>query len=140
MTKKRDKRGWILIVEAVLAILVLFSFLFMTIARQASQAKQFDKEEYFYSVMNTLALKAEKDAVIRSYVVQEDPNIELIENLLGLELRLMGVKKIGLNATVCDVEEVCDIEIKAEDVYTTEVVIVTEERDYKKLKIFIWES
>lgn len=136
----QEKRGWILIIEAILAILILFGFLFVTIARQASQARQFDKEEFFYSILSTLALKAEKNEMIRDYVAQSTPNIELIENLLTLELTKMGLKKIKLGVGVCNINEECEVTVEdAEEIYTTDVVIATKLDEYKRLKIFIWE-
>jgi len=131
------KRGWILIVEAVLAVLILFGFLFTAISKQTQQIKIINKGEYLYDVVNELTLRAEKNNNIRNSVISNQD----VNSLLGAELEQMNIKTINLDSVICDLTESCDINIKAEEVYSAEVIISTNSTNYevKKLKIFIWE-
>ena len=68
----KEKKGWILIVEAVIAVLILFGFLFTAISKQAQQTQNVDSEDFFYDVVSEMVLFAEKDDLIRESVINGD--------------------------------------------------------------------
>ncbi len=135
----KRKRGWILIVEAVLAVLILFGFLFTAIGKQAQQTKPADKGEYLYSVVNDLAIKVENDDMIRMYVLEGEGNEEEINNILE------GMTNENVTSCISFVDETCQpnqFNLEKEEIYSAEIIIATNSTSYKvkKLKIFIWEK
>ncbi|UZE93944.1 MAG: hypothetical protein IB618_04280 [Candidatus Pacearchaeota archaeon] len=138
----KRKEGWILIVESVIAIMILFGFLFTTIAKQSEQIKVVDKGEYLYNVVNELAFRAEKNETIRNFALKEKK--DEVKSLLIIELSEMNVKGIILESKICNPDdEFCDIPVSEDvgDIYSSEIIIATNSTSYetKKLKIFIWE-
>lgn len=129
----KQKKAWILIVESVIAILILFGFLFTTIAKQSQQIQIADEGEFLYNIVNELAIKAIKSNEIRNAVLNNGDFVSLLEDELDNE-------KINLDALVCDMGESCTIDIEAEEIYTSEIIISSNSETYdpKKLKIFIW--
>ena len=96
------KRGWMLIVEVVLAVLILFGFLFTAISRQAGQAKISDKY-YLYNTANELALRAEKNNTVRNYVLEE--NEDKINDIL--ETMVKGNENV--RCCITTLESTCEI-------------------------------
>ncbi len=123
----KGKKGWILIVESVIAILILFGFLFITISKQVQQIKIVDEGEYFYNIVSELALKAIKTNEIRnstdcSFIKNK---LEEIYNEISLSVSIEGL---------CDTGNLPE----GKEIYSSEVIIFDSENT-KKLKIFIWK-
>ncbi len=133
--KNQNKKAWILIVESVIAILILFGFLFITIAKQPQQTKTTDKSEFLYDLVNELAIKAVKNDGVRTYVLEGDESA--IKIWLTDEINNDNIQG---DALVCNIGAPCTLDIEAEEIYTSEVIISTDSETYdiKKLKIFIW--
>ncbi len=129
-----EKRGWIIIIEAVIAVLILFGFLFTTISKQAEQIKTSeDKEEYFYDLANELAIKAEKNNTIRELIF--DGDCFSIKKELEKEINKVNVS--------VEIENSCGPVPplpEKKEIYASEIMIATNFTHYKikKLKIFIW--
>lgn len=139
---RTNKRGWILIIESVFAILILFGFLFTTLSKikQESMIQEKTGEE-IYSIANELAIKAEKNVTIRNAVLGKNENIInnwLIENLRNKNQNLNGTSK------VCDINLISCTSgsLPAKEIYSSEVIVAANSTYYKpeKLKIFIWKS
>jgi len=141
---RTNKRGWILIIESVFAILILFGFLFTTLSKikQESMIQEKTGEE-IYSIANELAIKAEKNITIRNAVLGNDGSLDTINNWLIENLRN---KNQNLNGTskVCDVNLVSCTpgSLPAREIYSSEVIVAANSTYYgpEKLKIFIWKS
>ena len=133
MKMMKRKRGWVLIIEAVIAVLILFGFLFTALSKLTQQSGVISKEEYFYDIANDLAIKAQKDDYIREQV--------FLGNCEGIEgaLQLLN-ERVSIDVQV---DDECELNLPQEkEIYSVEMLIATNSIDYevKKLKIFIWEE
>lgn len=136
-----QKKGWLIIVEAVIAVLILFGFLFAAIARQ--QTKPI--ETNLHDIANELARKAEDNETIRNAVLEgtgNEENENIVKENLAEMLSKMQTKKTGLDACICDLDENCPTEQKAKEIYISEVIIASNSTTYypRKLRIFVWEE
>lgn len=134
--KIRRKRGWLLIVESVIAVLILFGFVFVTMAKYAQESKAVREEHSLYDLANVLILKAEKNETIRGYVFNNEPT--LINQYLDYEIARLKLN-VEAEAKVCNVEEICLIGNGQKDIYSSEI-IMTNGSVIKKLKIFVWQK
>jgi len=139
----KNKRGWILIVEAIIAILILFGFLFITISRQ-TQSKEIPKEEYMYNLVNEFAQKTETNSEIRNFVLQDNKQSkQSIYGFLRSELDRIN-KQLSIDVNICSIRDKCEsapAALATKEVYVTEVIIASDSDNYnpKKLRISIWE-
>ena len=96
-------------------------------------------EENLYDIVNELAIRAEESEEIRDAVLQG--RLDEVNNSLKSELGKMNVKRINIDVCISSIIGDCPIDIKAKEIYTTEVIIATNSiYDPKKLKIFLWKN
>ena len=129
----KRKRGWVLIIEAVIAVLILFGFLFTAFSKLTQQSGIESREEYFYNIANELAIKAQKDDSIRDLVS--------LGNCEGIEEALQTInERVSIDVQI---DDECELNLPTEkEIYSVEMLIATNPTDneFKKLKIFIWEE
>lgn len=130
MRKIRGKRGWIRIVEAFIAILLMAAFL---LTLYSTKAKKTDSE-----------IGKLQDAILDG-VVQN--NLLRIDILNGKDAGVISFAKermpSGLNFTVkiCGVGDICSLDKYVAEVYVKERIVSSTLYDYKprKLKLFVWK-
>ncbi len=140
MISKKEKRGWILIVEAVIAVLILFGFLFMVISKQAQQVEtRKEKENFLYALANTLVQRAEDNETIRNAVLQE--NCPLALSLLTNDAQKIN-KRVSINVSIEGCPEPSLPQEK--EIYTSEIIICSNSTYYepepKKLRVYVWQK
>jgi len=136
MFYRLNKKGWVMVLESAIAVIILFSFLFTAISRQSIELNE---QNEFYNIANKLAEKTYENDEIRNYVLNGDE--DEINNFLNEEI---GRMKVKANAEGCisDADENCFIEAEAEEIAVSEVVIASDFNSYavKKLRIFVYKS
>lgn len=136
--KAINKRGWLLIVESVIAILILFGFVFAAMAKYAQESKMLREEQSLYDVANILVLKAEKNETARGYIFNNQLHSSKINKYLTDEITRMKLN-VEAEAKVCEVKSTCLLEDGQKDIYSSEI-IMTNSSTIKKFKVFVWQK
>ncbi len=134
---KKNKKAWLRIVEAVIAVLIVASVLLIVLSRQSPKQ---DKSEEIYEKQRAILNQISQNITLRGYVIDaNEENDDEIEEFVkknapvGWEFRLK----------ICDVEKVCALgEYIEKNIYSQEIIISStlEEYNPKKLKLFVWEK
>jgi hypothetical protein len=132
---KMNKRGWLKIVEAVLAVLIIFSVVLIIMAKQ--QVRPDLSEEIYANEIQILNLIAQ-DNNLRAEILQDNPtnaNIKIEQHLS---------QSLDFLTKICDINEACNSDLTPTDreVYVKEVLITSTLEIYnpKKLRLFVWSK
>ncbi|MBU1135970.1 MAG: hypothetical protein ABIG37_00665 [Nanoarchaeota archaeon] len=130
----KNKKGWLRIAEAFLAILLITGVLiFLNTGFDYSNKKT--DEIYFLekSILNEIS----NNQTLRGNILQDNPNIELIENEIKYRIPLI----FNFSVMVCEIYEICNPDFYYEEVYAKEKIISSTLQKYepKKVKIFLWK-
>ena len=131
-----------MIVEAVIAVMILFGFVFIAMAKQSQEVKSIRGEQTFYDISSMLAEKAQTSNESRTWVFEG--NLYAINSYLEKEAQMVNAR---LNVTVNITQqsnEPCSPGTNIpqdKEVYSSSAVISTDSITYnpKKLCIFVWE-
>ena len=135
-----NNKGWMLIIEAIIAILILFGFVFASIAKQAQEARALQEKPSLYSTAKILTEKAQDDMDIRNAILQNQPSI--VKGSLELKYLSKINPNLRLSVAIANVNQICSTptETKGSEVYSAESVIATNSESYspKKLCVFVY--
>lgn len=132
-----NKKGWLRIFEAFLAIVILISVILIVLNNRRAV---YDKEEEILNLQANILEYVKSDDAIRSQV--------LSNNITGVENKIKNVIPdwINYSARVCNYDDICSLGFYVpKDVYTNEVLIAANLTYYnpdeaKKVKLFFWEK
>jgi len=142
----KNKKGWIKIVEAFVAILLVVGVLLIVINRGDIGKK--DIESQVYDVEVAILREIQLNDTLRNEILSVTPPIEVTEENATqtwnkIEERTPGY--LDCEAKICEMEKTCELEEYPEkDVYAQTVSITTtldtppEEVGYRQLKLFCW--
>jgi len=134
--KPMNKKGWMRVLEAVIAITILIGVLVYIMASNAPKnnisESVYEKETY---ILDTIS----KDEGLREEIINPAtpgsyPNVD--DAILKMIPETWDFK-----ANVCDLEVICNAGVPVDkEVYASEVVISSTDSKYepKKLTLFIW--
>ncbi|MFA5173607.1 MAG: hypothetical protein WC438_00310 [Candidatus Pacearchaeota archaeon] len=133
MAKRFDRKAWIKIVEAFLAILIISTALLVILSEQP---KKIDNSEDIYLLQRQILEIISKNNSLR-------------EDVLGLDyapinntIRKMLSPAFDFDTKICDLKEICNPSNLPtdKDVYSTEIVITATLTQYQpqKLRFFVW--
>ncbi len=131
---KKDRKAWIRIVEAFLAILIITSVLLIVMARQPARV---DISQSVYEKQRQILDIVNKDDDLRAEILNGD-NTQ-VNNMISQ----MVPSSWGFATKICELDLICnsnDVPVEKE-IYATEVVISSTLVDYspKKLRFFVWK-
>lgn len=129
----KNKKGWLRIVEAVLAILIVaVALLFI---RTNSLVQQNTSSDIYEIERNILELISKNDT-LRAEVLRGE-----LTNTKEFTSKMLS-ENWNHNLRICDLDVICGNEetIIDREVYSSEILIVANPETYnpKKLKIFVW--
>jgi hypothetical protein len=131
---KMNKKGWLRILEAFIAIILIAGVLAFVYSRTIG--KPTDRAEEIYKLQKTILDEIAADPQFRNASLQMDEVI--ISEFVGDRV------PPGFNYTVriCDVADICGLPYYKKEVYSSERIISStlEEYDPKKVKIFMWRE
>ncbi len=132
----KNKKAWIRIVESVLAIMILSTFLFIIANKQRGDVV--DMGDYMYNLEKTILREIEKNETLRKAVIEERKN----EIEQYIDSRLPDI--FNFTIRLCPVNDVCGMGFYVEnrDIYANSVLISStlEQYEPKQLKLFVWEK
>ena len=129
-----EKKAWIRIVEAVLAILIIAS---VSMYLYNKQAKKPDIEEAVYSLQKSLLNEISTNDEFREQILNN--NKTQIDGFISERMP----ENLNFRTKICEPSDVCGMdEYIGRDTYTREILITATLQQYKpkKFKIFIWEK
>ena len=137
MRMLKNKQGWLRILEAVIAVLLVLSFVLLIFSRQNASSNQ--EEETQRMLRYTLDYLS-KDEAVRNSVLANDTNL--------IDLKIRQILPIGINfsSRICSSEEICSnpAGFLQKTVYSDEILVFANLTYYSgnatKLKIFLWEN
>lgn len=135
MKKRRNKHGWIRIVEAFVAVLIIAGVVLVLL--DEGRIKKNDNSEEIYKIEESILSDIQNDNAIRSSVLSLD--------LTAVSNRVNYLKPSFLDCTtkICSIEETCEFGVVLEEnIYSRDVIITTNQTDFspKKVKIFCYRK
>jgi len=128
-----------MIVESVIAVMILFGFVFIAMAKQAQETKALREKPNFYDIANMLVEYAQKNESVRNAIlagssgaVNESLKIELVKINPGLSL------DVAINTT----DSICNLNLPEKEIYGASAIIASNSSNYdpKKLCVFVWKN
>lgn len=139
----KNKKGWIRIVEALVAILLITGFLILLIENQENGKK--DISSKVYVTENAILREIQSNNTYRGYILGIGETFVEFENFNdNLKEHINNRIPNYLNCTgkICDFDydPVCVIDSLKKDIYVRSVMIATDSTIYKPklLKLFCW--
>ncbi len=135
--KKKNKRGWIRVLEVFFSILLLVAIMMIILNSQVVQRTK--KGEEIYKEQALVLKIIQLNDSLRGDVLNDDVSAE-INNTIGNTMP----NYLECNATICELNEECTLNSLPEDkeIYVKSVAIFANNTDYapKELKLFCWEK
>lgn len=139
----KNKKGWIRIVEALIAILLIAGFLILIIDNQEKGVK--DISSKVYMTENAILREVQLNNTYREYILGiGHTSVEFEDFNVYLKNHITSRVPAYLNCTgkICDFDydPNCNIDSLKKDIYVRSVMITADLDDYnpKLLKIFCW--
>jgi len=132
----KNKRAWMRIVEAFIAVTIIASVLVVLVAKSPRPESPGNIKEIQRSILNSISLNDK----LRNDIIEEDADaIEEVNDTV----RAMLPSQYDFFVNICDVEEICGIDhYEPKSVYADEILITATLDEYnpKKLKLFVWRK
>ena len=127
----QNKRGWIKIVEAFLALMIITIVLLSaySVTKQENTSSVYRIED---SVLDSIV----QDSVMREAVLHSD--VAAVNGTVAGKLSSV----FGFEVLICNPEDICNLPAYKKDVYARERIVSSTLDEYspKKLKLFVWEK
>ncbi len=143
----KNKKAWLRIVEATIAVLIIASVLFVMIFR----LPEGDSGENIREMQRFALERVSKDDTLRERVISYDtspvPAAPALNEAIIIDVN-NSINEIipaywGHDLRICEVEEICGIEnYPDKEVYADEILISSTLTEFspKKLKLFVWRK
>ena len=127
----KNKKAWLRIVEASIAVLIVASILMIMISKTPRK----DRSEEMHKMQRFILEQISLNETLRGEILQNDR--------INTEFFVKNTIPVYYNFTVriCEIEEICGMPFYIEkEIYTDEILISTNLTYYqpKKLKFFVW--
>jgi len=146
----KNKKGWIRIVEAFIALLLIMGVLLFVINRGGFGGDDLSNE--IYKVQVSVLREIETDASLREVILKENLANKLPIPWINFtdETGLLPVKQrieermpeyLECEGMLCELDTICNLDSYSEkDIYAQAVAITADKKNYqpRQLKIFCW--
>jgi len=134
-----NKKAWVAVVEASLAVVILFTFLFLAMGQRAKTTKSgFD----FYSLNKIILKQVDENSSLRELILSDKPESESIKNYFEYSLKKFN-NNVGVDVCISEMLGSCSsVNLPDKDVFASDFFVSSNSTDYKpkKLKVFMWEK
>ena len=130
----RNKKGWIRIFEAVLAVLLIASVLVMFYVRSFETSKN---SERVYNLEKAILEDIVLDNHYRQMILEN--NLVEVDNYIKIRVVKL-LPGFNYSISICNPEDICPSPYYDREIYSSERIVSANLEQYspKKLKIFIW--
>ena len=138
----KNKRAWIRIIEALVAILLIAGFLILILDNQKSESK--DISSKIYASENAILREIQSNQTYREYILTITDSVELNDFNSNLKNHIIQRIPTYLNCTakICDFgsNPICDMNLGEKNIYARSIMIATDSITYnpKLVKLFCW--
>ena len=130
--KKMNKKAWLRIVEAFLAILIVVSAILIIMSKDQTHVDLSGDVNYKQrQILDIIA----KDDSLREKVIQN--NVVDLNN----EISPMIPRNWNFTTKICSIDDICNADVPLDrEIYVSQIIITssTEEYNPKKVKFFVW--
>lgn len=143
MVNRRNKKGWIKIVEAFAALAILMMFLFFIVGSQKSDV---EKESFLDSHNKALLTEIAKNSTLRGEVFSESLPANSTEDTFSIVLKnYLTENKVGNTTCIIQICEIgCDfIDLNLnKEVYSTKRIFYSTTTDYspREMRLSCYEN
>jgi len=135
MGKTKNKKAWLRIVEAFIAVLIVTSLLLIIVARKPKE----NKAETIHEMQRVILEQISSNESLREYVLNENKNE--LENFI----KNIAPPYWNFSIRICEIESICGIlsaPPEGKEIYVDEILISStlHTLEPKKLKFFVWEK
>ena len=132
MVKNMNKKGWIKIVEAFMAVMILASVMLTIYVKQPTRTMNQEIIKIEDSILNEIS----QNEVLRQNVLDEN------ETSISLFIQSKIPANLNFTARICGVEDICGLDVYRKEVYARERIISSTLKEFapKKLRLFMWEK
>jgi len=135
---KKDKKGWLRIMEAFIAIVLVASVLVLFYVRSFENPR---RAERVYEVEKAILEEISLDNELRAKVLENNEGFLRDYSEKRVAVSLPG---FDFGIRICEPEEICQLENynKEKEVYASERLIssILTKYEPKKIKIFVWRK
>jgi len=130
---KINKRAWLRILEAFLAVVIVLSAVLIIMVRQ--KPKTDISEEVYEKQRQVLDIISKNNSLRNDILIKDNTKINnLIYDLIP--------KNWNYSTNICNISLICSnpIQVYETEVYTTEIIVTSNLTKYapKKLRFFVW--
>ena len=129
----RGKRGWLRILEASIAIILILSVILVLYTKSVSVPK---KADAVYNLQKTILDEIAANSELRAQIIKNDVS--------GALVFVAERTPVNFNSDVkiCEINEICNLPQYRDNVFSSERIISSTLDKYspKKLKIFMWSK
>ena len=145
LSVRKNRRGWIMIVEAFIGILLISEIL--VISLNNPNIKRGDPYEKIYLIENGILEEVQLNNTLRANALDVTPPISSDElnfpNKIEDTINLRKPDYLNCTERICLISDACDVEnLPDEDIYVASTVITASLTKYspRELKLFCWEN
>ena len=142
-TKMKNKHGWIKIVEALVAILLIAGFITLVLERNSENT---GLASDIYDAENFILREIQSNSQFRNYILGVGTSVEFNNFDESLKNHIISRTPEYLECTgkICDLDydSACTIDLLKKDVYVRTAMITANEDIYdpKLIKLFCWTA
>ena len=131
----KSKKAWIAVIEAVLGILILFTFVMIVMSRNNANSQQDQAKNFQALFLNEIENNQDlRKNILASQIT--DVNYSLQDFLDKFNMNY------NLDVCITDIEEGCSLIINSKEVTAYDYFVASNSTQFepKKLKIFLWKE
>jgi Ni,Fe-hydrogenase I cytochrome b subunit len=130
---RKDKKGWIRIAEAFIAVTLIASVLVVLYVRTVQIPQE---REEVYNLQKTILDEIASSPELRNYILVNDS-----EKMNSFVKERVPVA-FNFSVRICQTNDICGLQFYEKDIYSSERIISANLTSYepKKIKIFMWRD
>jgi hypothetical protein len=140
---KKEKKGWIKIVEAFISILLFMAVVLLIVSQKSSKTNVF--EERIHNDQIFLLRYIQLNDTLRQEILNTDGSVNWssFEEIIPKTYNAITLQKpnyLICEAKICQEDEVCLIDKEKSNIYSESVLITSNSTSFKPkiLKVFCW--
>ena len=144
-----NKRGWIRILEATIAVMIVAGVLVVAYVKQDDGGA--DSSDYVYSLQRQILMDVSSSSDLRLMVLSDDDdglNLSIYDKIPSAFGYYVSICGLGNMTDFCNIEDAGVVaEIQDKNVFVEEIIVSADlgdgssaTYDPKKVRLFVWEK